>query len=472
MSNSVDGWNRFRNILCAGSTKRIERLAAETIFAPSSGNQKAGVCVIRVSGKGCRIVLERYVGGSVEPRQASLRTLIDPLTEEAIDRCLVLWFPAPSSFTGEDVVELHVHGGRAVIDATLRALGACDGFRLAEAGEFARRAFLNGKLDLSEIEGLSDLINAQTEVQRKLALREADGRVRALYDSWRDELLHCLAYVEADVDFVDEDDVPEDLGSTISGSLSDLLVRVKQHCADPLQGEVLRHGFRVVLAGLPNVGKSSLLNRLARREAAIVTEIAGTTRDVVEVFVDLAGYPVVFCDTAGLRGTDDQVERIGIERAEKALNEADYVVWMCDDRLEWPESAVRYNDSDAVWIRNKADLETPIESLAEHPRVSLQVSAETGEGIVDLLARIQAAASARFELTEDIGVVRQRHADCVTVCAQHIESALCLSERGQLDTELVAEELRLAGRALAKISGRIDVEDLLDRIFGEFCIGK
>ncbi|MCP5075656.1 MAG: tRNA uridine-5-carboxymethylaminomethyl(34) synthesis GTPase MnmE [Rhodobacteraceae bacterium] len=447
-------------------------MAAETIFAPSSGNQKAGVCVIRVSGVGCQTVLDYFVGDSVTPRYACLRTLTDPHTDELIDNCLVLWFPGPLSFTGEDVVELHVHGGRAVIDATLRALGKSSGFRLAEPGEFARRAFLNGKLDLSEIEGLADLISAQTEVQRKLALREADGRVKALYDGWREKLLHCLAYVEADVDFVDEDDVPENLGATIMGSLSDLLADVRRHCSDRMQGEVLRRGFRVVLAGIPNVGKSSLLNCLAQREAAIVTEVAGTTRDVVEVFVDLAGYPVVFCDTAGLRGTEDAVERIGVERAVKTVNEADYVIWMCDERMEWPNAAAAYTDSDAIWIRNKGDLGEIVESVAQRPPVSLVVSAQTGEGVADLLTQIQTSAAARFELTEDIGVARQRHAECVTNCAQHIEAALRLLEQRQFDPEVLAEELRLAARALAKISGRIDVEDILDRIFGEFCIGK
>ncbi|NNF76916.1 MAG: tRNA uridine-5-carboxymethylaminomethyl(34) synthesis GTPase MnmE [Rhizobiales bacterium] len=452
--------------------KRIRGLAEETIFAPSSGNQKAGVCVIRVSGAGCRKVLDGLVGEPVRARQACLRTLSNTENGEPIDRCLVLWFPGPSSFTGEDVIELHVHGGRAVIDATLRTLGNFSGFRLAEPGEFARRAFLNGKLDLSEVEGLADLINAQTEMQRKLALREADGRVKALYEGWRGRLLHCLSFVEADVDFVDEDDVPDDLGSTISGSLAELLEDVNKHCANPMQGEVLRQGFRVVLAGVPNVGKSSLLNRIAQREAAIVTETAGTTRDVVEVFVDLGGYPVVFCDTAGLRGTEDPVERIGVERAVKAVNEADCVVWMCDERLEWPEAARSLTDSDAIWIRNKGDLGDPGESAPQRSPVSLVVSAQSGEGVVDLLALIQASASERFELTEDIGVVRQRHAECVTNCAGHLEAALKLSGQDHFDTELLAEELRLAARALAKIGGRIDVEDILDRIFGEFCIGK
>ena len=252
-------------------------MATETIYAPSSGTQRSGVCVVRVSGSNSRRVIDDLVGGPCIPRHASLRTLKDPQSNEAVDQCLALWFPGPDSFTGEDVVELHVHGGRAVIDATLRVLGDLGGFRLAEPGEFARRAFENGKLDLSEVEGLADLINAQTEVQRRLALREADGRMRSLYDRWRERLLQCLTYVEADVDFVDEDDVPEDIGASIALPLKDLLSELETHVADPRQGEVLRNGFRVVLAGVPNVGKSSLLNAIADRDVAIVTETAGTT---------------------------------------------------------------------------------------------------------------------------------------------------------------------------------------------------
>lgn len=445
-------------------------MSAETIFAPSSGTQRSGVSVIRVSGPGCGTVLEKLAGGHCVPRKACLRTLSDPDSGQPIDRCLVLWFEAPASFTGEDVVELHVHGGRAVVDASLSALGRLDGLRLAEPGEFARRAFDNGKLDLSEVEGLADLINAQTEIQRRLALREADGRMRALYEDWRSRLLHCLAYVEADVDFVDESDVPEDLGKTLSGPLEELLEDVQRHVADPHGGEVLRQGFRVVLAGLPNVGKSSLLNALARRDAAIVTETAGTTRDIVEVFLDLAGYPVVLCDTAGLRGAEDEVERIGVERAEKAVKQADLVVWVCDERGEWPEEAAHDTDSDAIWIRNKDDLGGSIESDSERYPVSAIVSASSGAGLTELLVQIQDAVVSRFELTENLGVARQRHAECVRACALHITAALELS--GQQDAELLAEELRLAARALARIGGRIDVEDVLDRIFGEFCIGK
>ncbi len=445
-------------------------MSAETIFAPSSGTQRSGVSVIRVSGTGCRRVLSELVGGPCVQRTACLRTLSDPQSGEPIDRCLVLWFEGPASFTGEDVVELHVHGGRAVVDASLRALGALKGFRLAEPGEFARRAFENGKLDLSEVEGLADLINAQTEMQRRMALREADGRMRALYEDWRERLLHCLAYVEADVDFVDESDVPEDLAGRISEPLNVLLQEIQRYGADPRKGEVLRQGFRVVLAGLPNVGKSSLLNAIARRDAAIVTETAGTTRDVVEVFMDLAGFPVVLCDTAGLRGTDDAVERIGVERAAQAVREADLVVWICDERGSWPKEARAAIDSEAIWIRNKSDLGGGFESVSEQSQISANVSASSGAGLAQLLKQIEGAAAHRFELTEDLGVTRQRHAECVSTCATHIAAALTLV--GQEDAELLAEELRLAARALARIGGRIDVEDVLDRIFGEFCIGK
>jgi len=278
--------------------------------------------------------------------------------------------------------------------------------------------------------------------------------------------------VEADVDFVDEDDVPEDLSGAVTAQLESLLADLKRHIVDPRRGEILRDGFRVVLAGLPNVGKSSLLNALANRDAAIVTEVAGTTRDVLEVFMDLGGYPVVFCDTAGLRTSTDVVESIGIERAVSAVKEADLVVWICDERGEWPDSSLRLTDSDAIWIRNKGDLHPNIESEAQSSQISEVVSAQSNQGIGDLLARIQSVVTARFELTQDVGVSRQRHAECVSKCLQHISSALAVARGSNGNTELLAEELRLAARALAKIGGLIDVEDILDRIFGEFCIGK
>ncbi len=447
-------------------------MAVETIFAPSSGTQRSGVCVLRVSGPNAGLVMHELVGGPCLPRQAALRKLREPVSGEPIDQCLVLWFEGPESFTGEDVVELHVHGGRAVIDASLRALGTLDGFRLAEPGEFARRAFENGKLDLSEVEGLADLINAQTEAQRRLAFREADGRVRHLYETWREQLLQCLTYVEADVDFVDEDDVPEDISASIAQPLNLLLKDLELHLADPRQGEVLRNGFRVVLAGLPNVGKSSLLNAIADRDVVIVTETAGTTRDVVEVFMDLGGFPVVLCDTAGLRAAGDEVERIGVKRAEAAVGSADLVVWVGDEHGLWPSDMSHTNDSDAIWIRNKSDLGTKFESDMQQPPISASVCAQTGEGIPKVLSLVQEAAARRLELTEEMGVTRQRHADCVRSCVAHIREAVALSSHRAGEIELLAEELRLAARSLARVGGQIDVEDVLDRIFGEFCIGK
>lgn len=450
----------------------MRETAFDTIFALSSGAQKSGVAVVRASGPHCETLVDQLVGGPCSPRRACLRVLRAGPGAEPIDQCLVLWFPGPESFTGEDVVEFHVHGGPAVVEACLQAIGNHEGCRLAEAGEFARRAFEHQKLDLSEIEGLSDLINAQTELQRRSALREADGRVRLLYEEWREQVLSCLALVEADVDFVDEDDVPEDLAGSIKGQLSDLLRRLEAHISDPRKGEILRNGFRVVLAGLPNVGKSSLLNVLAQRDAAIVTDVAGTTRDVLEVFLDLAGMPIVVCDTAGLRPTADTVEQMGVDRAVSAVGEADLVVWICDDRLKWPEEAANAIDSEAIWIRNKADLGGPIDSDTQLGRISNVVSAQSGEGIAELLEEIKRAAIRRFETSEHLGVSRQRHAQCVKQCAHHIGLALGLIDRSVSDAELLAEELRLAARALAAIGGGIDVEDVLDRIFGEFCIGK
>lgn len=447
-------------------------MALDTIFALSSGSQRSGVAVIRASGPACAHLMVELVGGPCAARRACVRTVRDGADGEAIDQCLVLWFPAPKSFTGEDVVEFHVHGGRAVVDACLKVLSKQPGCRLAEAGEFARRAFNNQKLDLSEIEGLSDLINARTELQRRAALREADGRIRALYEGWREQLLGCLALVEADVDFVDEDDVPEDLAGSTRTKLRSLLGSIQAHVADPRKGEILRDGFRVVLAGLPNVGKSSLLNAIARRDAAIVTDVAGTTRDVLEIFMDLQGMPIVVCDTAGLRSSEDTVERIGVNRAVTAVSEADLVVWICDERGEWPDEAAQNIDSDAIWIRNKGDIGGMLDSGTQLSLISHVVSAQQGEGIAELLSTIESAAAARFELTEDFGVSRQRHADCVERCAGHIVAALNLVESSGVEAELLAEELRLAGRCLAAIGGVIDVEDVLDRIFGEFCIGK
>ena len=328
----------------------------DTIFAPSSGSGKAGVTVLRISGPNSGYALESLCGALPVPRKAVLRKLRSPVDGDLLDQALVLWFPGPGSFTGEDVVELHVHGGLAVVDAVVGALSGLDGLRLAQSGEFTRRAFEAGKLDLSSVEGLADLINARTDAQRRLALRDASGGLAAACESWRNELLRSLAMIEANIDFVDEQDVPDDLLPAELPGLIRIRKEMRDWTKEGNRGEILRSGFRVVIAGLPNVGKSSLLNAFSGRDAAIVTDVAGTTRDVIEVFMDLNGFPVVLADTAGLRQSEDVVERIGVEAAVGRLQQAELIVWVSDERGQWPEESKMRFDSETLWVRNKADL--------------------------------------------------------------------------------------------------------------------
>lgn len=444
----------------------------ETIFALSSGAGKAGVAVIRISGPRCGTVLTRMTGGPLEPRMASLRRLVHPDTGDFLDLGLALYFPGPASFTGEDVVELQVHGGNAVRNAVLEALTAIDGCRPADSGEFTRRAFEAGKLDLSGVEGLADLINAETDVQRRLALRDASGGLASACDGWRQSLMRCLAMVEANIDFVDEQDVPEDLMSAELPALEAVLADIGYWLEDNRRGEILRAGYRVVIAGLPNVGKSSLLNRIAGRDAAIVTEIAGTTRDVIEVFLDLGGYPVVFADTAGLRSSADRVERIGIDQARGALSRAELVLWVADERGSWPEEVEGDFDSDALWVRNKADLPGARVDAGCASGAVLHVSAATGTGMTELLQEVESRAERRLQGSESFGVARARQVSCLQACSRALAEAVDLARAQGDRQELVGEALRRSLLALGRLSGRVDVEEVLDVVFGEFCIGK
>ena len=444
-----------------------------TIYAVSSGRVRSGVAVIRVSGPRSRAVLEDLAGGLPEPRRAAVRTLVSGDTREPLDQVLVLWMPGPASFTGEDVVELHVHGGPAVIAAVLDALGRISGLCPAEAGEFTRRAFANGRLDLTQVEALADLINADTEAQRRQAQRQMSGAVAEVYESWRGELVRCLAYFEAEIDFPDEGDVPEDVAARMKATLIELRTAVADALRDERRGERLRDGLRVVIAGRPNVGKSSLLNALAQRDAAIVSETAGTTRDVIEVHMDLRGYPVNLIDTAGLRDSADSVEQEGVARARGRLEDADLVLWVTD-----PEDmdAGRPDDlqsREAVWtVLNKSDLaDDPERVVSSHnfvPPVHC-ISAKTGVGLSRLVGAISDTASEVLAGGESAVVTRARHRKALQDCTAHLDAALAAWTG---DVELVAEDLRLAARALGRVTGRVDVEDLLDVIFRDFCIGK
>lgn len=438
-----------------------------TIYAPASGRGRSGVAVIRVSGGAAAAAVERLSGNLPAPRRAVLRDLVSRETGERLDRAIVLWLPGPGSFTGEDTAEFHVHGGPSVIAAVLEALGAVEGLRPAEAGEFTRRAFAYGRLDLTQVEGLADLINAETEAQRRQALRQMEGRLAQTYEGWRSTLTRCLAYLEAEIDFPDESDVPEDVASATKSELGDLGRQVDAALRDERRGERLRDGLRVVIAGRPNVGKSSLLNALARRDAAIVSETAGTTRDVIEVHMDLKGYPVNLIDTAGLRETVDDVERQGVARTRVRLEDADLVLWVTD-----PEDCRMAPPKDPGSVRrcwtvmNKIDLETG-EGKADPPEH--RISARTGAGIGELVAAIAQVAASDFEGGESTVITRTRHRRALQDCREHLAAA---EAAWGGEVELVAEDLRLAARALGRVTGRVDVEDLLDVIFADFCIGK
>ncbi|MCP5368826.1 MAG: tRNA uridine-5-carboxymethylaminomethyl(34) synthesis GTPase MnmE [Hyphomicrobiales bacterium] len=446
-------------------------MTEDTIFAPASGAPPSGVAVVRLSGPGAGEALAALAScGVPEPRRATLAEIRDGLGGPVLDRGLVLWFPGPRSFTGEDVAELHLHGGRAVVAAVLTALGRRPGLRLAEPGEFSRRAFLAGKLDLTAVEGLADLVAAETEAQRRQALRQMEGGLARLYDGWRDRLVRALAHLEASIDFADEE-VPDGLAAAAREAAAALAQEIAGHLADGHRGERLRTGFRMAILGPPNAGKSSLLNRLARRDAAIVSERAGTTRDVIEVHLDLGGYPVVAVDTAGLREAADEIEREGVTRARAQAAGADLRLVVLDgaDLPALDPAALDLVDGTALVLVNKADLltdpATVPASVAGRPVFA--VSARTGAGLDGLLAALEGEVRDRFGGAGDAVLTRARHREALEGAVDHLDRAAAGTA-----PELLAEDLRLAARALGRITGRVDVEDLLDVIFRDFCIGK
>jgi tRNA modification GTPase len=464
--------------------------APATIFALSSGRPPAAIAVVRMSGPQSRAGLEALIGRVPAPRQASLARVRDPATGETIDQALVLWFPAPRSETGEDVAELQLHGGPAVIAAVLAALGRLDGFRLAEPGEFTRRAFENGQLDLTQAEGLGDLIAAQTQAQRRQAFQQLRGLLGDRAESWRQKVIEACALVEAGIDFSDEGDVPKDLLAQAIAIVRSLAAEIGAALAGAERGERLREGLWVVIAGPPNAGKSTLLNRLARREAAIVAPTAGTTRDVIEVHLDLHGYPVNLVDTAGIRAAcEDPIEREGMRRARAAMSRADLVLWIVDANDAASLAAVDGEPGVAGASRrivvNKIDLigEAVARQLAARffgeigsanslhdVRAVHYVSATSGAGLEQLAAALAGFAEAFFT-AEPALVTRQRQQTALTQVQHALSGAVQLAEDGAGE-ELVAEQLRHAAAALGKLTGRIDVEDVLDVIFREFCVGK
>jgi tRNA modification GTPase len=435
----------------------------DTICALASAPGRAGVAVIRISGPAAGDALRALCGPPPPPRQASLRKIRNPGTGEVLDRGLALWLPGPASFTGEDIAELHIHGGRAVVGRVIEALTSLRGVRLAEPGEFARRAFENGRIDLTEVEGLADLIAAETEAQARQAIAQAEGGARALYESWREELVKAQALAEAGLDFADEADVAADAAVQADACVAKLLARMSKHLADR-RGERLRDGFRVVIAGPPNAGKSSLLNALAQRDVAIVSEEAGTTRDVIEVHLDLAGLPVIVTDTAGIREAEGAVEAEGVRRALARVENADLVLWMVDATAPQAEDKSAYIAANAAYIRvlNKVDLVKSAQ-IADGA-----LSAKTGEGVAELVGVLRKRAEEGLPAGEPAVITRARHRAELEAAAEALSRFR--EERG--GPEIKAEELRIAARHLGRLTGRIDVEEVLGAIFSEFCIGK
>ncbi|CAM9989677.1 unnamed protein product [Lampetra fluviatilis] len=501
--------------------RRNGRGDASSVFALSSGGGRAGVAVLRVSGPHAAAALLRMTGARAlpRPRHAALRRIVHPLSGEALDRGLVLWFPGPNSFTGEDSCEFQVHGGPAVVSAILRALGEIEGLRPAEAGDFTKRAFQNGRLELTEVEGLGDLIHAETEAQRRQALRQMEGDLGRLYSAWSDRLKQCLAHVEAYIDFSEDDNIEDGVLQRVEAEVRRLSAEVSAHLRDGRQGERLRSGLQVVIAGPTNAGKSSLLNALCQRPAAIVSPIAGTTRDVVETALDLAGYPIVLSDTAGLRPSLDPVEQEGVRRARQRLRQADIAVVVLDatevargscdleatllaraqsilDDGDFatpatpatpvtpaliplpPEDGGQASERrECIVVLNKVDL---LQRDAAEARMGERampgvcaVSCQTEEGLDEFLRLLKEKVEKMCgdPLTGHASLTQARHRTLLGGCAAALSDFLATSGPA-MDVVLGAEHLRSAMRQLGRITGRVGAEDILDVIFRDFCIGK
>jgi tRNA modification GTPase len=438
-----------------------------TIYAFSTAPGKSAIAVLRVSGPAAADSIRHLTKRDLpKPRMAALRRIFEG--EERIDDALVLWIPGPRSETGEDMAEFHLHGGRAITTAALAALATLPGYRAAGPGDFTRQAFDNGRLDLTQAEAVADLVEAETAAQRRQALRQMDGELGRLYERWRETLLANLAHGEAVIDFPDED-LPAGLMARLKQDVEALRHEIAAHLDDRGRGERLREGFSIAILGAPNAGKSSLLNFLARRDAAIVSARAGTTRDVVEVHLDIAGYPVILSDTAGLRATADEIEAEGVRRALARAGSADLKLVLFDATL-WPaadDATATQIDDNALILLAKSDLST----LPENPLVlgqeALALSVKTGAGTESMLARLCDLIAQRCLAGELPALTRQRHREALRECQDALSRA-----QAARSPELMAEDLRLAARALGHITGRVDVEDILDRIFRDFCIGK
>lgn len=437
-------------------------MQSDTVFALSSGRLPAGIAVVRITGPHTRDILVQLTGSLPLARYAAFRSVKDR-TGQVIDHGLVLFFPGPGSFTGEDSAEFQVHGSVAVVDALLAALSTFDGCRLAEPGEFTRRAFSNGKMDLTMAEGLADLINAETESQRRLAVEVSSGAQRDIYKGWRRELIEGRALIEAELDFSDESDVPGAVSDIVWPKMQNLSERIHQHIESGKRGSIIRDGFRIAILGAPNAGKSSLLNALAGRDVAIVSEEAGTTRDLIEVRLNLGGVAVFVTDTAGLRETDQKVEKIGIERAIEKAATADLALFL-EDSVNPISIDEAVDHGQIIRIGTKSDL-----SAGSTKKWDFVISTMTGDGLDDLVAKLTSIAVSAAGDSSDPLPTRRRHMDLLTKASDEIVQSTNLAN---LPLELRAEHLRRASTLIGRITGDVDVEEILDVVFSEFCIGK
>ena len=432
-----------------------------TIFALSTASGVAGLAVVRVSGHLALTALKTISRKShFDPNVLTRTSFYDSENGNLIDRGLAVYFAKPKSFTGEDVVEFHIHGGRATVDLLLKTLSGINQLRLAEPGEFSKRAFINNKMDLTAIEAMGDLINAQTELQHNQALSQMDGSLNKLYLSWRKSLIELVAYLEADIDFAEED-IPDDVLKNINEKIEKLLVEMNEHINQRNQGEILRDGYRVAIVGTPNVGKSSLINLLANRDVAIVSDREGTTRDALEVRLNIAGFPVVFTDTAGLRQTSDEIEKKGIEITQKKIDEANLVIELFDDPTK-----LNFHD-ERLTILNKCDLHNKENKTYDR---AINISVTTGDGIDHLIKQISDKVSNNFGSYSDTIPTKTRYILGVQNSIQSLLNAKTIDLKS--NSELMVEELRLAIQEIGKITGHVDVEEYLEVIFKDFCIGK
>lgn len=440
----------------------------KTIYALSTVQGRSGVAIIRISGKkalsAIRLLTDIDVN-TIKPRYAYFSS-IKNLQNQKLDEALILYFKGPKSFTGEDIVEFQIHGSRAVINSVLDALSLIEDFRYALAGEFSKRAFYNHKIDLTQAEGLADLIDAETSEQQKFALRQMEGSLKNLYEGWREQLLKVLAHIEAYIDFPDEE-IPSDIINNLENTVFKIIKEINIHLENNKIGESLRDGFRVVVLGIPNSGKSSLINALVSRDAVIVSDIEGTTRDAIDIHMDINGYPVIFTDTAGLRKTSEEIEKKGIEIALQKADDADLVINLFDCSKYKSQNIENIDNSKVINVANKIDKISQEEIISLQKQNIIAISAKNKQGIDELLKAISNKISTNITNSSGLLITRHRYTEALK------NTVYYLNQFGfDKEIELSAEDIRLASRELGKITGFIEVDEILDKIFSSFCIGK